>query len=616
MIFSKQKIAVYTSAVLQAVTLASSKAIATLKIMMAIFLGSILLLTSGCSLNDFRTEAASVSQLVFASPSNPTTFNPPLNDSLFSRVVFSLIFDSLIVENGETAELEPALAESWEISEDNQTVTFTLRPDLKWADGEPFTVDDIVFTYNDIYYNEEIPTGIRDILRIGESGQFPTVTKISDRQVQFRTPEPFAPFLRYVGGITILPKHILERSTQVRASDGKLLYLAKWGTDTDPREIIGNGPYRMTGYSPSQRIVFERNPNYWRRDTEGQPQPYIERIIVQIIPSDDTSLITFLSGNIDNIEVKPEQFRLVKLREDEGNYTIYNAGPAAESRNVSFNLNKASTEDGEPLVDPVKSRWFNTLAFRQAVAYAVNRQAMLDSTYQGLGAVQHSPIWIESPFYLSPEEGLKTYNYDPEKAKELLTSAGFQYNSLGQLEDWDGNRVRFTILVKAEEKTRVDAAVQIQQDLANIGIQGDLQVLSFNTILQKLLTRQWECYVGGFGGGGIDPHSSFNIWNSHGSLHQFNQGPLPGTPDIQGWEVSDWEREIDRLFLAGATTLDESKRKEIYAEFQQIAAQQVPFLYLINSLSLDAVSNNVTNIRFTPYGGAFWNLYELKVEAK
>jgi peptide/nickel transport system substrate-binding protein len=254
------------------------------------------------------------------------------------------------------------------------------------------------------------------------------------------------------------------------------------------------------------------------------------------------------------------------------------------------------------------------LAFRQAVAYAINRETMKNNIYRGLGAIQHSSINIESPYYLSPPEGLKTYKYNPEKAKELLLNAGFKYNSQQQLLDDQGNRIRFTILVKAEEKARVDAAVQIQQDLSKIGIKADLQAISFNTIIQRLSNRNWECYVGGFGGGGVEPHSSFNIWSSQGSLHQFNQGPQPGEPPIQGWEVSDWEREIDRLFAAGVKELDDRKRKEIYGRFQQIEAEQLPYLWLVNSLSLEAVRDRIENMKYTALGGAFWNLYELKIK--
>lgn len=583
--------------------------------LLVLLLIALVTMTSSCRLALLRTEAAQVSQLVFVTPSDPTTFNPPLNDSLFSRAVLGLINEQLLTLNGITGELEPALAESWDVSDDNLSIIFTLKGGLQWSDGEPLTADDVVFTFNEVYLNENIPSGAKDVLRIGSSGAFPTVTKLDERRVKFSTPEPFAPFLRFAGGgIEILPKHVLEEAVKTSDQDGDLKFLSTWGTDTDPRKIIGAGPYRMVSYIPAQRVIFERNPYYWRQDEQGNQQPYIERIILQIVESDDSQLIAFRSGSFDSLDIKPEQFRLLKREEERGQYTIYNGGPDSGSRNLSFNLNKARDANENPFVDPVKSRWFNTLAFRQAVAYAIDRERMKNTTYRGLGEVQHSPIWVQSPFYLSPEEGLKTYNHDPQKARQLLLDAGFTYNPRGQLLDWDGNRVRFTLLVKAEEKTRVDAAVQIQQDLSKIGMQADLQVLQFNAVLQKLQRREWEAYVGGFGGGGLEPHSGFNIWYSRGSLHQFNQGPLPGEPPMQGWEAADWELEIDRLFQAGARELDEEKRKEIYGQFQQIVAEQVPFIYLINQLTFSAVRDRVENVKYTALGGAFWNLHELEVK--
>ena len=579
---------------------------------LAIVLMSLCIFTiSGCSLNPLNGSKVAESQLVFTTLSNPTTFNAPMNNSAFN--VFGFLYDGLLNENGITAELEPGLAESWEISENKRQIIFTLREGLKWSDGQPLTAEDVVFSYNQVYFNEKIPTGIKDILRIGTNRDFPKVKKLDNRRVEFTVPEPFAPFLRYAGGITILPAHALRPFIESTDEDGNPEFLSAWGTGTNPQEIIGNGLYRMVSYQPSERVIFERNPYYWRQDAKGNTQPYIENIVLQIIESTDNQLIRFRSGEIDSFNVTPEAFRLLKKEEKRGSYTIYNGGPSLGSRFVTFNQSKARDKDGKPYLNPIKTGWFNTLAFRQAMAYAIDRETMKNNIYRGLGEIQHSALGVQNPYYLSPEEGLKVYSYNPEKAKTLLRDAGFQYNSEQQLLDGDGNRVEFTILVKAEEKARVDSAVQIQQDLANIGIKTDVQVLNFNAILQKLDRRDWECYVGGFAGGGVEPHGGFNIWSSTGSLHQFNQGRQSWETELEGWEISEWEKEIDRLFAEGVQELDEVKRKKIYGEFQKIVAEQVPFLYLVNGLSFQAVRDRIQNLKYSALGGAFWNLYELKI---
>lgn len=568
----------------------------------------------GCNPGEMRTQAAQVPQIVFASPSDPSTFNYALNDSLYTTTVLGLVYTGLLTTNGVTGELEPELAESWEISPDQKRIVFTLREGLKWSDGVPLTADDVVFTFQDVFLNEAVPTGVRDILRIGDTGQFPSVRKLDDRRVEFSVPEPFAPFLRYSGGIAILPAHALRESIETKGPDGNLKFLSTWNTETDPRKVIVNGLYTIESYAPGQRVVFTRNPYYWRKDAQGNPQPKIERIVLQVVSSDDAQLVSFRSGELDEIGVKPEQFQLLKQEEEKGNYTIYNGGPESGSRFIVFNLNKAKDQTGKPFVNPTKSSWFTNLAFRKAVAHALDRDRMKNTIYQGLGELQNSPLDSQNPFYLSPEEGLPVYNYDPERAKQLLQEAGFKYTPTGQLQDADGNPVRFVLLVKSEELSRVRVATQIKQDLEAIGMKVDLQIISFNSVIQKLQARDWEAYVGGFGGGGLEPQSGYNIWSSNGSLHQFNQGPLPGEPPITGWQATDWEKEIDRLFTQGVKELDDQKRKVIYGQFQKIAQEQLPFIHLVNPLSLEAVRNHIKGIKFTALGGAFWNLHELTVE--
>ena len=577
-------------------------------------LTSTITLTS-CNPSQFKTQAAQVPQLIFTTPSGPSTFNLVLNQSAFS--VFGYLYEGLLTENfSQKGKLEPALSEAWEISEDKKRIIFTLRDNLKWSDGQPLTVDDVIFTYQDVYLNPKIQTDLKDILKIGISRAFPTVKKLDERRIEFTVPEPFAPFLRTVGGLPILPAHILRETVQTTDAKGNPKFLSTWDTSTDPTKIIGNGPYKMESYTPNQRVIFRRNPYYWRKDTQGKPQPYVERIVLQVIENTDNQLVSFRSGQLDDLDVNPNAFPLLKSEEKRAKFTIYNGGPDSTTLFLGFNLNKALNFKNQPFVDPIKSRWFNTLAFRQAVAYAIDRQTMITNIYRGLADIQNSTIPVQSPYYLSPQQGLKVYDYNPEKAKQLLLGAGFKYNSQGQLLDAQGNRVRFSMLVKAEDIPRVNMAVQIQQDLAKIGIQADLQAIAFNVAIEKLQSRNWESYVGGFGGGGVEPNSGANIWSSKGRLHQFNQSPQPGEPPIKGWEVSDWEKEIDQLFIEGARELDETKRKAIYARFQQIAQEQLPFIYLVNKLSFEAVRDRVQNLKFSSLGGAFWNLYELKVVEK
>ncbi|MBD2346148.1 ABC transporter substrate-binding protein [Anabaena subtropica] len=565
---------------------------------------------AACNPANFRSSATQVPQLVTSILSDPKTFNYPLSSE--SPNVFGLIYEGLITENYDTGEVEPALAESWEISDDKLKIVFTLRDGLKWSDGQPLTVDDVVFTYNDIYFNEAIPTDIRDIMRVGESRKLPTVRKVDNRRVEFAVPEPFAPFLRSSTGAAILPAHALRESIQTKDAEGKPTFLQKWGVDTPPDQIVVNGLYKLERYDTSERVVFRRNPYYWRKSPKGEAQPYIERLVWQIVESTDTALLQFRSGGLDSIGVTPDYFSLLKVQEKQGNFKIYNGGPAAGTTFIVFNLNKGR-RNGKPLVDPIKSRWFNTLEFRQAVAYAIDRQTMINNTYRGLGQTQNSPISVQSPYYLSPEEGLKVYDYNSEKAKQLLLKAGFKYNTQNQLLDSEGNRVRFTLLTNAGNKIREAIGSQITQDLSRIGIQVDFTPLAWNTYTDKLAnTLDWDVSMLGLTGG-LEPNDGANVWNPEGGLHMFNQKPQAGQKPIEGWEVAPWEAKIGQLYIQAARELDETKRKAIYAETQKITQENLPFIYLVNPYSLSAVRDRFEGIRFSALGGAFWNLYEIKM---
>ncbi|WP_373525584.1 ABC transporter substrate-binding protein [Nostoc sp.] len=579
----------------------------------AIILTSAIAFTvTACNPSNFKSAAAQVPQIVTAVLSEPSTFNYALNESAYS--VFGFLYDSLINENPITTKLEPGLAESWEVSEDGQRIVITLRSGIKWSDGKAMTADDVVFTYNEIYLNPKIPTSLKDALKVGDKGTLPTVKKIDERRVEFTILEPFAPFLRYVGGIPIMPAHALQEAIRTTGTDGNPKFLSMWGTGTDPKQIVGNGPYVMESYVSSQRVIFRRNPYYWRKDAQGNHQPYIERIVWQIIESTENQLISFRSGQLDDLEVAPEGFSLLKREEKRAKFEIYNGGIDTSTTFIAFNLSKAKNSQGKSLVDPIKSSWFNKKEFRQAIAYALDRETMKINAFRGLGELQNSFVYVKSPYFLAPDKGLKVYNFDPEKAKKLLLQVGFKYNNQNQLVDADGNKVRFTILTNSERKVRGDMASQIKRDLGKIGIQVDLQILSFNSYLEKLkVTQNWDCYLGGFAGGGTEPHGASNIWRIAGASHAFNLGPQPGDPPLTGWEVSDWEKQIDSLYIKGAQVLDENKRKEIYYEYQRIASEQLPFIHLVERLNLQAVRDRFQGIRYTALGGPFWNLYELKV---
>jgi peptide/nickel transport system substrate-binding protein len=361
--------------------------------------------------------------------------------------------------------------------------------------------------------------------------------------------------------------------------------------------------------------VFRRNPYFWQKDAQGNALPYIDRVIWQIVESLDTDLLKFRSGDLDILggmsTIRPEDFSILKREEKRGKFQIQFGGPRSGTLFLCFNLNQGKRQ-GKPLVDPIKSRWFNTKEFRQAVAYAIDRQSMIDRVYRGLARTQNSPISVQSPFYLSPEAGLKVYDYDPDKAKALLQGAGFKYNG-NQLLDAEGNSVRFTMITNAGNKLREALGTQIKQDLAAIGIQVDFTPIAFNTLVDKLdNSLDWDSFILGFTGG-IEPNAGFNLWNPDGGSHFFNQKPQAGGEPLEGRVVSDWELRIKQLYVQAAQALDEPKRKQLYAETQRITQEHLPVIYLVNPESMAAVRDRIQNVRYSAIGGTYWNLPEQKV---
>jgi peptide/nickel transport system substrate-binding protein len=570
----------------------------------------------GCQPRRSRTDT----QLTLATLTDPKTFNPSLNSSF--PHIFLFTYEGLTRINGQTGAIEPALAESWTLSPDQRRMVFTLRPGLRWSDGQPLTAADVVFTFRDVLFNPEVPAEAKEELKIGAAAVFPTVRQLDDRRVEFVLPEPFAPLLNAVSapdGVMILPRHALQTSLQTKAADGNLAFLSTWNTDTPPQQVVTNGPYQMESYVAGQRLVFRRNPYYWRKDAQGKALPYVDRVVWQFIESTDAQLLRFRSGELDVMgdarPLRPEYYSLLKREERRGGFRVYNGGPWSGMLYLAFNQNPGQTQDGKPIVDPVKLKWFSNVNFRRAIAYGIDRDRMNTNIFRGLGVPQHSSISVQSPFFLSPQAGLKTYAHNLAKAKALLQQEGFRLTEQRQLVDAAGHRVRFTLLTNAGNKVREAIGGQLKQDLGQLGIQVDFQPINFNTLGDRLNTsRDWEAHIIGFTGG-VEPHGLANFWMTTGASHYFNLAPQPGQPAIRNWRPYPFEQEIDRLFIAGAREPDPAKRKAIYADFQRLAQDQLPIIYLVNDSALMAVRNTVRGLRYTglPSWG-LWNVPELQVQ--
>ena len=360
-----------------------------------------------------------------ATISEPLTLNLALSNDASSSGVLGYLFEGLTEISWLTDQVEPALAESWERSDDGLTWTFHLRKDVTWHDGEPFTAHDVDFTFTRITYNDDIPASDRSSFNFRfldqESGEWKeakmTVTALDDYTVECVLPVSFAPFLRSMG-TSIYPKHILEK----HVDDGT--FTDTWDIDTGPAEVIGTGPFTIALYEPSERLVLQRNPNYWLKDDAGNSLPYLDQIVRNIVPDLKDELVRFLAGEADSHGVLGEELAKLEPLQEAGNFTIYKRGPAFGTTFLGFNMNPGMNPDtGEPYVAAEKLAWFQNKQFRQAVAHSIDKDAIIDDLQHGLGYPQWSAVSPAAGDFHNPD--VRKYEYDLDKANEILDGIGW-----------------------------------------------------------------------------------------------------------------------------------------------------------------------------------------------
>ena len=536
-------------------------------------------------------------QLVLATTSDPRSFNPILAKETSTTAITGLLFEGLTRTNGVTLEVEPNLAQSWEIESDGLVWIFHLRKNILWFDGERFTSDDVIFTFNQLIYNPKIPNSARDIFTI--EGKTFTVEKIDDFTVKFTLPVKFAPFLRGMSQ-SILPKHILEKPVQEEK------FNFTWGTDTNPEEIIGTGPFKLVRYLPGERIILQKNPYYWRKSSEGDKLPYIDRIIYLVVQNQDTGLLKFQDGELDYYGLRGTDYPLLKPQEKKGNFSIFDTGPAFGTNFLTFNQNKGiNPKNNKAFVDAKKLRWFTNIDFRRAVAHSIDKKKIIEILMNTLGYNQSSAMSPSSGYFYNPN--VKKYRYDLEKAKRILKKAGFiDRDGDGIIEDTSGEKVEFNLYTNSGGTERIQIAAIIRKDLENLGMKVNFMALEFNNLVSKLTSNfEWDAIIIGLTGG-IEPHFGKNVWDSTGQLHMWY--PKQATP------ATVWEERINEIFNLGVQELNEKKRKVLYDEWQKIVSRELPVIYTVLSASIFAVRNKFGNLNPTPYGGAFHNLEEIYIK--
>jgi peptide/nickel transport system substrate-binding protein len=544
----------------------------------------VLALVAGCQ-RDSQHSSGAVSQrrhLVRDILADPKTFNPVLTTDSASADAIEYLFEALVRRNPLSEEMEPLLAERWEHNEEGTEWTFHLRRDVRWHDREPLTAADVRFSFKAIY-DERVPNSSKHVLTI--DGQPVAVEVIGARSVRFRLPRPFAPFLSALGGVAIIPEHVLGASLEAGT------FTQQWGIDTDPAELIGTGPYRMVKYVPAQFVQLSRNPDYWMRDEAGQPLPYLEEQTILIVQNQDTELLKFLSGSIDLLVPRPEDVPDLQQQADRLGITVSDIGLDTGALFVVFNRNPNHYhKDGKR--DP-RLTWFTDKRFLRALAHGVDSRSMLRNCFNGFGEPAVAYISPENRLFHNPN--LTPYEYKLDTARRLLEEGGYvDRDGDGTIEDRDGNPVEIALHTNAGNQVREKMCSILKEDWTKLGIRVHYRPLDWTLLTDKLdVTFDWDAILIGFTGG-LEPNDAVNLLRSSGNLHLWHpHQQSPATP---------WEAEIDRLLEEGSRQLDAEKRRLSYWRIQEILHEELPMIMTVHQKRFRAFKRTLENYRPTPWG--------------
>lgn len=520
-------------------------------------------------------------RIVYAELSDPKTFNGMIENEQSSREVLTPMVEGLTNQDLLTQEVIPGLAKSWETT-DGLTWIFHLRKGVHWSDGVPFTADDVIFSFQ-VLYDDKIHPAMADLLTV--DGKEFDVKKIDDTTVQITTPTPYAPFDTYVGGARMMPRHKLE------AAYKNGTFEEAYGVSTPPADLVYTGPFRLKEYRPGEKTVLERNPYYWRFDSQGQRLPYLDELIFVVVPDHNTRILQFESGDIDMIdEIPADGYDMIQSGAAKGDYTVYDLGPGIQTEFIWFNLRTDKNLQGKYYVAPHKQKWFNNVNFRRALSHGIDGKSIINTILYGRG-VEHwgTTATVANKKWHNPD--VPQYPFDLKKAAELLEAEGFiDRNGDGVREDPEGKRIEFVVLTNAGNNRRGQISNLVQEDWAQIGIKATFSAIDFNDLVRRNKeTFDYESMLLGLGGGGLDPASGMNVWKSAGTTHYW--WPEQKRP------ATEWEARVDALMDAQIQELDPAKRKAIYDQVQVIIADMCPLLMCpVRNVSV-AARNKIGNLK-------------------
>jgi peptide/nickel transport system substrate-binding protein len=531
--------------------------------------------------------------LMASARSEPQSFNRMVAPLLPTEIFTQLTQAKLVRINRATWQVEPRLAEKWTVSPDNLTYTLTLREGVKWSDGTPFTVADVLLSFEAAY---DKSSAVASSLAVG--GKPLKATAPDARTVVVTFPGPHAPGIRLLDNLVIYPKHKLEAALRAGTFGNA------WRATTPPSELAGLGPFMLAEYMPGERLVYDRNPHYWAKDERGEPLPYVDRVVIEILPQQDSELLRLQSGQIDVMQqhLRAEDIDTFRRLADQGKTQVFDLGVATEGDHFFFNLRP------ERWTSDPRGSWLPKKEFRQAISHAVDREAFANTVFLGEAVPIHGPITPANREWFWP--ALPRYQHSLEKARALLQGIGLENRDQDEwLEDGRGNEARFTVEIFGGNTVVERSAQVIRDDLRRVGIAMDVVTLAPNQVIEHVNAGQFEAAFVTFAFTDLDPANTLDYWLSSGSTHFWH--PKQKTP------ATEWERQIDEIMQKQAVTADQQQRKALFNEAQRIFSENLPMIYFAAPRIYVAVTPRVTSM--TPSvtrPQVLWNPEAISIDTK
>ncbi|WP_221373210.1 ABC transporter substrate-binding protein [Clostridium perfringens] len=495
-------------------------------------------------------------------------FVPIYSSTTFDGWVNNLIFDGLITNN-EKGEPVPNVAESYEISEDGKTYTFKLNKGIKFTNGQELTAKDVAFTFTSICdpsYDGPRMDAVSNLVGYeeynkGDAKSVEGIKVIDDHTISFTNKNTDAAGI-WNFSYGIMPESVYGfEKGNFQAVKDKLL------------EPVGSGAYKFVHFKPGQEVKFEKNADYWK----GEPKiPYV----VMKVTNGQTLLQELMAGtvDIDRVGAKPENIDPLKQA------GFLNMDFYMQNGYGFMGMNYGSDKVKDPKV-------------RQALLYGLNREGFMQSYYQGYGQVYNSHILPTSWAY-NPD--VPKYEYNPEKAKELLDEAGWKDTNGNGIRDKDGVELELQWLTYTDSKY-VDALIPIvQQSWEQIGVKVTPELMEFGTMVDKVDKREYDVFNMAWNLS-IDPDPS--------GIFAISQD-VPGGFNNIGWR----NEEADKLLKEGKGTTNQEERKKAYDEWQLKFSEDVPYILLGNAQEMFASSARVKGYNPSTYIDWTHDIYKLELD--